>query len=324
MTVHEGDRNKPLVILIHGLGMDQNIWTDPCAARILGGALPITVLLSERPEQRAPGSSKITGGERPDPKDLRTIFHDLRDRGYPLIAWSQQRPAGPIAAAASELAMVMEQAVKTHPGDIILVCHSRGGLIARKFLKEHHQKVAALITLCTPHKGSSIARLAAYITPLVKVAAPFLSDTMKSPTLKKAVVRVTDFIKSNAVRELLPESGFFQTLADKKEEGMRYLTLGGTNPSLFGLYRWKELTAGGTRQNSPEEVLSFPGIFEKIIPSALFPDELKKGSGDGLVTAGSSRLAWSDEHHDFPLNHARMLYDKRVRQTVITFLEENF
>ncbi|TAN38829.1 MAG: hypothetical protein EPN25_12880 [Nitrospirae bacterium] len=260
----------------------------------------------------------------PDPKDLRTIFHDLRDRGYPLITWSQQRPAGPVDSAVSELGMVMEQAGKTHTGDIILACHSRGGLIARKYLEKHHSEVAALITLCTPHKGSSIAKLASYTTPLVKIVAPFISDNMKSSVLTKAVARVTDFIKSNAVKELLPASDFFRTLSDKREDGVRYLTLGGTNPSLFGLYRWKERTAEGKRLLSPEEVLSFPGIFEKIIPSPLFPDELKKGFGDGLVTAESSRLAWSDEHHDFPLNHARMLYDKRVRQTVITFIEEIF
>jgi len=74
MTVHEGDHKKPLVILIHGLGMEQNIWTDPCSARILGGALPITVLLSEKPEQRDKVRSKITPGDRPDPKNLRTIL----------------------------------------------------------------------------------------------------------------------------------------------------------------------------------------------------------------------------------------------------------
>ena len=97
--------------------------------------------------------------------------------------------------------------------------------------------------------------------------------------------------------------------------------MGGTNPSLFGFYRWKEKTADGKRLQCPEEVLSFPGILEKIIPSGLFPDELKKGLGDGLVTAESSRLDWADEHHNFPLNHARMLYDKRVRETIISFIE---
>ena len=324
MTVHEGDHKKPLVILIHGLGMEQNIWTDPCSARILGGALPITVLLSEKPAQRDKVRSKITPGDRPDPKNLRTIFHDLRDRGYPAITWSQQRPAGPVDSAVTELAEVMDHAGNIHKGDIILACHSRGGLIARKYLADNNSNVSALITICTPHRGSSIAKLASYISPLVRIMTPFISDNTNPSTLKKAVTRVTDFMKSNAVNELLPSSDFFQTLSDQRKEGMCYLTMGGTNPCLFGFYRWKEKTADGMRLLCPEEVLSFPGILEKIIPSGLFPDELKKGLGDGLVTAESSRLDWADEHHNFPLNHAQMLYDKRVRETIISFIEANF
>lgn len=324
MTVHEGDHKKPLVILVHGLGMEQNIWTDPSSARILGGALPITVLLSEKPARRDKVRSKVTPGDRPDPKNLRTIFHDLRDRGYPAITWSQQRPAGPVDSAVKELAEVMDHAGNIHKGDIILVCHSRGGLIARKYLADNDPNVSALITICTPHKGSSIAKLASYISPLVKIMTPFISVNTNSSSLKKAVTRVTDFIKSNAVKELLPASAFFQTLSDRRKKGMRYLTLGGTNPCLFGFYRWKEKTVEGKRLLWPEEALSFPGLLEKIMPSLLFPDELKKGFGDGLVTAESSRLDWADEHHDFPLNHAQMLYDKRVRETIISFIEANF
>ena len=324
MTVHEGDRNKPLVILVHGLGMEQNIWTDPGSARILGGALPLTVLLSKKPEQRDKVRSKITPGDRPDPKMLRSIFHDLRDRGYPVISWSQQRPAGPLESAVNELAEVIRHAENISKGEIILVCHSRGGLIARKYLADNNSNVNALITICTPHRGSSIAKLASYVLPLVRVITPFISDNTNSLSIKKAVTRVTDFMKSNAVKELLPSSDFFQTIPDRKIKGMRCLTMGGTNPSLFGFYRWREKTADGMRLLRPEEVLSFPGILEKIIPSGLLPDELKKGLGDGLVSAESSRLNWADEHHDFPLNHARMLYDIRVRETIISFIEANF
>jgi hypothetical protein len=220
----------------------------------------------------------------------------------------------------------MDYAANIHKGNICLLCHSRGGLVARKYLavNNSNSNVSALITICTPHKGSSIAKLASYISPLVRIITPFVSNNTNSAALKKAVTRVTDFVKSNAVKELLPSSDFFKTLSDHRKEGMRCLTMGGTNPSLFGFYRWKEKTADGKRLQCPEEVLSFPGILEKIMPSGLFPGELKKGLGDGLVTAESSRLGWSDEHHNFPLNHARMLYDEKVRETIISFLEAEF
>ncbi|MBI5101153.1 MAG: alpha/beta fold hydrolase [Nitrospirae bacterium] len=329
MSVDEGDRGKPLIIFVHGLGMDEYIWTDPSSARILGGALPITVLLSEKPLRCDTISPNISIGDLPDPLKLRTIFHDLRDRGYPTVTWSQRRPAGPVDSAVSELAEVMDRAVRRHEGDIVLVCHSRGGLIARKYLaggcrKEAVSKIRALITVCTPHKGSSLAGLAAYMSPFVKIIAPFISVAGDPSTLKKTMARVTDFIKSSAVSELLPASGFFETLRDGKMDGVRCLTLGGTDPGLFSVYRWKQKRTERGSLSYPEEMLSFPGVFEKIVPSMLYPDEMKKGYGDGLVTAESSRLPWSDEHHDFPLNHAKMLFDKRARETILSFIDANF
>jgi len=41
----------------------------------------------------------------------------------------------------------------------ILVGHSRGGLIARKYLeKAYNERIKMLITIGTPHHGSNIAR----------------------------------------------------------------------------------------------------------------------------------------------------------------------
>ena len=43
-----------------------------------------------------------------------------------------------------------------------MVGHSMGGLVARAYLRRHGaQRVSALITLGTPHRGSELARLAA-------------------------------------------------------------------------------------------------------------------------------------------------------------------
>jgi triacylglycerol lipase len=50
----------------------------------------------------------------------------------------------------------------TEARQVILVCHSMGGLAARAYLRRHGgEKVARLITLGSPHRGSAHARLGA-------------------------------------------------------------------------------------------------------------------------------------------------------------------
>ncbi|GAB4414026.1 MAG: hypothetical protein OHK0032_10110 [Thermodesulfovibrionales bacterium] len=67
----------------------------------------------------------------------------------------------------------------------------------------------------------------------------------------------------------------------------------------------------------PQRVLAMPEIFEHLIPESSFPDEMKKGKGDGLVSVESSRLPWADEHYNFDLNHAGILFDEGVRGKVM-------
>lgn len=43
---------------------------------------------------------------------------------------------------------------------VVLVCHSMGGLIARSYLSRHgNERVAQLLTLATPHAGTELARV---------------------------------------------------------------------------------------------------------------------------------------------------------------------
>jgi pimeloyl-ACP methyl ester carboxylesterase len=43
---------------------------------------------------------------------------------------------------------------------VVLVCHSMGGLIARRYIQEHgERRVARLVTIASPHHGTELARL---------------------------------------------------------------------------------------------------------------------------------------------------------------------
>lgn len=285
----EGSHDKPAIVFIHGLGMNKEIWVNPYDSRILGGQFPLKVLVGRRLswEQTVP----------------QTLYDDLRQRDHSVITWSQKRPAGPIDSVIPELDEVIKIAMGMTGSGIILIGHSRGGLIGRKYLLKIDRSIRGLITISTPNKGSSIAGISKYLSPLVSMLNPLIPAGDKG-TLSFSTKRIFDFLRSRALNELLPESNFFKTLKDGPFKGIHYASAGGTNPTLF------------TFKN-----ISFPDVLEKIIPDNLYPEEMKKGKGDGLVTAESSKIPWADEHYIFECNHAEILFDEGVRDTLLRVIE---
>lgn len=330
IELNRGSDDKPAIVFIHGLGMDKNIWVSPSKARILGGRLPLTTLLSKRPSVKDFGLNKevpkkaptFSTGEQPDV--IGTLFNDLYQKNYSVLTWSQKRPAGPIDSAVSELEEVIKVAHEQTKAGIILIGHSRGGLIGRKYLLRKKRSIRSLITISSPHNGSSIARTACYLKPLASLVSPFFKNADKG-TLSSSVKHVLDFLKSKALKELLPESSFLKSLKDEPLNWIYYISIGGTDPTLFSLYRWQWDSVKEDKHFRwflrPEELFSVPEIFYKIIPDKLYPEEIKKGKGDGLVSAESSRIPWCNEHYNFPFNHAKILFDKDVRDLLVKKIE---
>ena len=324
-TLIKGDADKPAVVFIHGLGMDKGIWESPDTSRILGGTFPIHLLVSTKPEPEIRktyahrGITKRLFFGKP-PSHLTTLFHDFREQGYTVIAWSQLRPAAEISVAVSELKEVVSMHRNYCRSGIILIGHSRGGLVARNYLHHEAKRIRAIITLATPHKGSKMALWVKHVSPLITVIDPLISDSEKG-TSTYAVKRVFGFFKSTAVRELLPDSPFFRSCDKGPLNGIYYLSFAGRNPALFSVYRKiVERTHVGDQERwmvRAQKVFSVPDAFGKFIPERLFPDEMKKGKGDGLVSVESSRIPWADEHHTVDANHAGILFDKRVRHKVL-------
>jgi len=287
---YHGSIDKPAIVFTHGLGMDKNIWVNPSESRILGGMFPLKVLLDKK--------NTVENVDK-----IQTLFDDLRQRDYSVITWSQKRAAGPIDSAVRELHEIIIEARKITNAGIILIGHSRGGLIARKYLYKQDKSIKGLITISTPHKGSSVAKIAKYLSPLVSVINPLVPNGDKG-TLSFSIKRILDFLKSRALKELLPDSSFFKSIRDGPLNGVHYASVGGTKPTLFNLYN-----------------MSFPDIFEKIIADNLYPEEMRMGKGDGLVSAESSKMPWSHEHYDFAFNHAEILFDNGVRDVLGKIIE---
>jgi pimeloyl-ACP methyl ester carboxylesterase len=278
-----GKRKDPLIVFIHGMGMNVKAWSEPSKALILGGKYPLPVLAGPEAE-------------------IATSFQDLESLGYPLLSWTQSRPVGPIMVAVRELKELILRHEEYAARGTLFICHSRGGLVARKYLEAPDVPVRGLITLATPHHGTSMARWAAIISPLASAVSQLLEAATKDSD--SAFRRVLGFLGSTGLRELLPGARFYSELKDTKMEGVRYISVGGTNPDLL-----KAVS------------LSLPELIGKAIPARMIPEEMREGMGDGLVSAASSVLPYAAEHVNAHVNHGSILFDKEVRKLVLRTVE---
>lgn len=315
-TVHKGGADKPAAILIHGLGVDKGIWTDPLHTKLLANNFRLKILAAEAPLPRiSTGINNITIGDFPDKID--NIWSVLRDEGYNLITWSQKRPVGHVDAAVSELKHIVVRAEELFPtSPVVLIGHSRGGLIARKFMEEKHSAIKALITIASPHSGSSISKIAGYLSPLASVLKGILPKEEQG-TIIETVSRTTDFLLGEALKELMPGSDFFKGLEDSRSKDIKYISFGGTEPRLLTLYQWKK----NGSEIYPKPLIEIPDSLMKLLPSSLKLAELTPGKGDALVSAESSVMPWSSDHYDLPANHVSIMWNREVIQKTIEVLK---
>ncbi|HWP40036.1 MAG TPA: hypothetical protein VNL70_03850, partial [Tepidisphaeraceae bacterium] len=91
---------------------------------------------------------------------FRKIDRALMARGHPLIV-SRVHPTGPIRLRASQLKKTILQQIEAQGIEdrLIIIAHSMGGLDARYMVSRlgMASRVAAIVTVCTPHHGSPYA-----------------------------------------------------------------------------------------------------------------------------------------------------------------------
>ncbi|MEW6599950.1 MAG: hypothetical protein AB1499_03180 [Nitrospirota bacterium] len=316
VTVHRGGTENPVVIFIHGLGMDKNFWTNPLETKIFAKNIPLKIFAAVRPRPCSLKSGKkITIGSVP--KNIYTLWTALSDKGFNLICWSQRRPVGPISVAVEELGEIMQMAVSLFPDNpAALIGHSRGGLVARKFMESGGRGIKALVTLSSPHRGSSLSKIGRKLSPL----SVFLKGVLPKDThgtVSGVMKNVTDLLEGSALKELMPGSDFFMDLRDRAIEGTSYLSFGGTKTELLTLYKW--IKQGDMLYPNP--LLVIPDSLIKVLPGNIIPDELREGKGDFMVTAESSVLPWADRHYDLNVNHISIIWNRTVINRVVELLE---
>ncbi len=319
------------VILIHGMGMTEKSWTDPYAESLAGGALPFDYVLTDldRPPDHY-GATQILFHSFCPSTPLRLIpshplpFGEvLSKRGFGLVAWTQRDSLGPLAAAVEELKRIMG---RFSSGDrVVLIGHSRGGLIARKFLQERgpgSEKVLGAILMGTPNRGSGIADLIRirrmHPFPGFSRIAWALNAGLWGRILGDMVSYIQHSLEKPAIQELCPDSPLMVEMeAGEKEEsggGIPYFNFAGTSTTYVRLYQ--------ILNREPLRTVPAFSIFdgmERLI-WAFWPPELQQGRGDGLVSAERAFLPFARENERFPINHAQFLIDASIQQRVLAIL----
>ncbi len=308
----EGQNSLPLLIFIHGLGTNRKIWTEPEDVKILVGRYPLSSILKGAPviSKRPP---IISFGQ--NPSTLKTSYHDLRVEGFPMLLYSQRRSAASTSVLVSELIDILHSVNGKRKRPVVFICHSRGGLVARKTLESIKLDCIGLVTIATPHKGSKMAVLAENLSLLLPVLEPFLKNRSQENS-EKIIERVSTILKGRAIKELLPESKFIKGLDNSILKRIKTLSIGGNDPTLVTIYRYNKQT------KSYRAVIKIPNILTRILPGSIVPDEIKEGKGDSLVTTFSAEAPFAREHYNFKHNHARLLFHSGVRKRIKDFIEE--
>jgi len=157
-------KKKPWIVLIHGFGMTHRSWIDPFKESLLTGAVSFDYVLTDLSHQPAPPLYHRAGflACSPPLRLLRnpplSFWEFLRREGYGILTWSQEKPRGPIKEALGELQMVLEAIPREEKK--VLLSHSRGGLIARKYLQEHKthwDRISGVVLMGVPNHGSRVA-----------------------------------------------------------------------------------------------------------------------------------------------------------------------
>jgi len=341
LRVWKGAEGKPVLILIHGFGATEKSWTNPYEEFLGRGKISFDYVLADYRGRPSPPYFPLWQlrnyclstplrrlSIRPPP-----LWEVLKDRGYNLLTWTQGKPFGPIALAVEELnGIVGESEVIFGIGArLILIGHSRGGLVARKWIQDHpakRRRIDGLILLACPNGGSRLADVAGVFARGIKTIDRFMPRELSldsgriSLRLSSFYQEIAGLFKGVALEELRPHSPFILGLKSRETEEqhsrIRYLNLVGTSTAFTKLYRISTHDIGKLR-----EVISLIDSLPKMIPPMMLPEEIVDEKGDGLVSKERARIAWMRPgfHKEFNINHLRMLIDADVRREIIRFLE---
>jgi len=342
VEVSDGSDEMPVIVLIHGTGGDVRDMTDPANAPVAdvnydySGPFPPPVTVGWA---TYPGVGVWSCCSLDAKKPVTSWREVLSANGFATAAYSQfdggdgfLAPAGspPPLGPADELVSVL-RALMGYFGEetrFVLLAHSRGGLLVRKFLRDHAgfaRRIQAVITLHSPHTGSDLANAADDVTS----AVTWLEGQIGT-LATDALGWLLPIAQSDAYQEMAVGSPFLTALAAGEQPlpGIEYFTFGGVSVRLTRILSWVyTLDSALPQLHWPpflhrRMVAEVPGISPVAITLPPTIDELTEGRGDLLTADLRDRLPFA-MHQTNPINHAEALWHPTIQAQVLRILGVN-
>lgn len=239
-------------------------------------------------------------GLKSSPKRFDEIRRYLRSKGFATAAAGYDDQQS-VRESAKQLSALLQSKLKTisigNEGplhDVVLVGHSMGGLVAREWIENkelYHPSLKRLITVGTPHKGSSWASM------------PPLLDLFDDGNLDVSGVMDVLLHKNSAagMNDLMPGSSFLESLnARPRRPGVQYTSIVGTGSPVTEA---EVLQARETLRRLSTEDGFLKAIQPRIRPLLGSFDEVIQGQGDGVVAVSSATIPGVDDTVIVPLAH---------------------
>ncbi|WP_029136012.1 esterase/lipase family protein [Nakamurella lactea] len=353
ITPDDSGNSLPVVVLLHGNNGDINDMRDPGAT---SSPYNYRRIAEETPRDHGwhwyPNLGGIWGFSTGQLMPVKGWEPSLVDAGYPTVNYSQVDHRDRLTRPAAELRALLT-ALDAHPmsqdRDVVIVAHSRGGVLARLVLVDLQRdadagsveaarvlsRVTKLVTLHTPNAGSGLANMAIETSRRLmesdaRTAGSWLFNAINPVywfLIGRHIDALIDMIRAEtdapAYEDFRIGSPTLAALAAAEPvPGIEYYSFGGTTPFLswLGVWQLSPLAAVPQGHTPPFHWESKYRNLTRIPPEmGGLPPELTYGEGDVLVSAARAHLPFS-VRTDNSLNHAQVLWDPTVKLQVMSFL----
>jgi pimeloyl-ACP methyl ester carboxylesterase len=254
--------------------------------------------------------------------------------GFSTLSYRQTSPLGVLEPNVEQLLRVAAGLLASHQLrrlPLVLVAHSRGGLLARAFVDRAAQRrdlfdvldrIDRVITLHSPHQGSGLAGLAVRMDPTARRLQLLVGSLGLRPSVLGALCALS---ASPAVAELAPGSTLLRTLGRcPPPDGIAWHTFGGISADLG---RIQSLLGGGSgtlaRKGDPGRFVRTRGVAEVLAAlnrMAPLSPALREGEGDLVVADACARLPFASSHTVNRLTHLEALWSVDLHAQVVGLL----
>lgn len=327
--------SAPIVVLLHGAdgnihhfadpglspGQNNDLnWRPPLTASFGWWAVPPPpIILAGDPHMAVEGIEPF-----------------LVRNGYRTVNYSQIDPNGLLRRPVLEFDAIFRDIRRTFPqAPIHIICHSRGGLLIRRWLATSRRAnspsltaIKSVQTLSSPHRGSALADL--------QRAGEVLGGALAYGPDGFAAF-MARYSSSSVMMELAVTGNAFLTRLESDEralaaagplhQGVAFHAFAGTAPRLFRLHWYQPLADSYVPQWNwpPFRWRAMSALSHFDVPdlvAASLPLEARPGLGDVLVSVASTvPRTWTPaQTWSFPVNHASVLWDQRVKDRILTNL----